>query len=206
MYSSRGLKAKIFGDPHQKQAQTWEWTNEWVKQQSDVTYTDSTLVSDHVQSQKSKSKLYNPNYARNQREIMIPPYRETTGIVKFQVGSTGCGPLGEIQFTKGLAPRGDGFILSGKEVGNNSGELNLNGPQEDKEWNYKTKQVTSGKLDLQRVKRDPKWEVPSGWYRLSERHPEEGSFPFPRLGEACGIIHKVTIVVFHWLDQVQCSK
>ena len=91
-------------------------------------------------------------------------------------------------------------------MGNNSGELNLNGPQEDKEWNYKTEPVTSGKLDLQRVKRDPQWEVPSGWYRLSERHPEEGSFPFPRLGEACGIIHKVTIVVFHWLDQVQCSK
>ena len=86
MYSSRGLKAKIFGDPHQKRAQTWERTNEWVKQQSDVTYTDSTLASDHVQSQKSKGKLYNPNYARNQSKIMIPPYRATTGIVKFQVG------------------------------------------------------------------------------------------------------------------------
>ena len=35
---------------------------------------------------------------------MIPPYRETTGIVKFQVGSTGCGPLGEIQITKGFDP------------------------------------------------------------------------------------------------------
>ena len=100
MYSSRGLKAKIFSDPHQKQAQTWERTNEWVKQQSDVTYTDSTLASDHVQSQKSKGKLYSPNYARNQREIMIPPYRETTGIVKFQVGSTGCGPLGKSRSPK----------------------------------------------------------------------------------------------------------
>ena len=135
MYSSRGLKGKIFGDPHQKRAETWKWTNEWVKQHSDVTYTDSTLVSDHVQSQKSKGKLYNPNYARNQREIMIPSYRETTGIVKFQLGSTGCGPLAEI--TKGLIPRGDGFKLSRKEVGNKSGELNLNGVQGNKEWNYK---------------------------------------------------------------------
>ena len=100
MYSSRGLKAKIFGDPHQKRAQTWERTNEWVKQQSDITYTDSILVSDHAQSQKSKGKLYNPNYARNQREIMIPSYRETTGIVKFQVGSTGCGPLGKSRSPK----------------------------------------------------------------------------------------------------------
>ena len=75
MYSSRGLKEKLFGDPHQKRAQTWERTNEWVKQHSDVTYTDCTLVSDHVQSQKSKGKLYSPNYARNQREIMIPSYR-----------------------------------------------------------------------------------------------------------------------------------
>ena len=155
MYSSRGLNAKIFGDPHQKRAQTWERTNEWVKQQSDVTYTDSTLASDHVQSQKSKGKLYNPNYARNQREIMIPPYRETTGIVKFQVGSTGCGPLGEIQITKGLTPQGDGFTLSGKEVGNKSGKLNLNGAQGDKVWNYKAQSVISGKPDLQRVKRDP---------------------------------------------------
>ena len=127
MYSSRGLKGKSFGDPHQKWAQTWERTNEWVKQHSDVTYTDSTLVSDHVQSQKSTGKLYNPNYARNQREIMIPSYMETTGIVKFQEGSTGCGPLGEI--TKGLTPRGDGFTLSGKEVGNKSSELNLNSVQ-----------------------------------------------------------------------------
>ena len=184
MYSSRGLKAKIFGDPHQKRAQTWERTNEWVKQQSDVTYTDSTLASDHVQSQKSKGKLYNPNYARNQREIMIPPYRETTGIVKFQVGSTGCGPLGEIQITKGLTPQGDGFTLSGKEVGNKSGELNLNGAQGDKVWNYKAQSVISGKLDLQRVKRDPQWEVPSGGYSVYERHPEVGPLSFTRLGEA----------------------
>ena len=184
MYSGRGPKAKIFGDPHQKQAQTWERTNEWVKQQSDVTYTDSTLASDHVQSQKSKGKLYNPNYARNQREIMMPPYRETTGIVKFQVGSTGCGPLGEIQITKGLTPQGDRFTLSGKEVGNKSGELNLNGAQGDKVWNYKAQSVISGKLDLQKVKRDPQWEVPSGGYSVYERHPEVGPLSFTRLGEA----------------------
>ena len=163
MYSSRGLKGKIFSDPHPKRVQTWKRTNEWVKQQSDVTYTDSTLVSDHVQSQKSKGKLHNPNYVRNQREIMIPPYRDTTGIVKFQVGSTGCGPLVEIQITKGLTPRGDGFTLSGKEVGNKSSELNLNSVQGDKQWKYKAQSVTSAKLDLQRVKRDPQWEVPSGW-------------------------------------------
>ena len=72
----------------------------------------------------------------------------------------------------------------GKEVGNNSGELNLNGPQEDKEWNYKTEPVTSGKLNLQRVKRDPQWEVPSDGYSVSERHPEVGPLSFPRLGEA----------------------
>ena len=182
MYSTRGLKGKIFGDPHQKRVQTWKRTNEWVKQQSDVTYTDSTLVSDHIQSQKSKGKLYNPNYARNQREIMIPSYRETTGIVKFQVGSTGCGPLGEI--TKGLTPRGDRFTLSEKEVGNKSSELNLNGVQGDKQWKYKAQSVTFGKLDLQRVKRDPQWEVPSGGYSVSERHPEVGPLSFTRFGEA----------------------
>ena len=182
MYSSRGLKEKLFGDPHQKRAQTWERTNEWVKQHSDVTYTDCTLVSDHVQSQKSKGKLYSPNYARNQREIMIPSYRETTGIVKFQVGSTGCGTLGEI--TKGLIPRGDEFTLSGKEVGNKSSELNLNGVQGDKQWKYKAQSVNSGKLDLQRVKRDPQWEVPSGGYSVSERHPEVGPLSFTRFGEA----------------------
>ena len=182
MYSSRGLKGKIFGDPHQKQVQTWKQTNEFVKQQSDVTYLDSTLVSDHIQSQKSKVKLYNPNYARNQREIMIPSYREMTGIVKFQVGSTGCGPLGEI--TEGLTPRGDGFTLSEKEVGNKSSELNLNGMQGDKQWKYKAQSVTFGKLDLQRVKRDPQWEVPSGGYSVSERHPEVGPLSFTTFGEA----------------------
>ena len=83
-----------------------------------------------------------------------------------------------------MTPQGDGFTLSGKEVRNKSGELNLNGAQGDKVWNYKAQSVISSKLDLQRVKRDPQWEVPSGGYNVYERHPEVGPLSFTRLGEA----------------------
>ena len=34
------------------------------------------------------------------------------------------------------------------------------------------------------MKRDPQWEVPSGGYSVSERHPEVGPLSFTMLGEA----------------------
>ena len=83
-----------------------------------------------------------------------------------------------------MTPQGDGFTLSGKEVRNKSGKLNLNGAQGNKVLNYKAQSVISGKLDLQRVKRDPQWEVPSGGYSVYEKHPEVGPVSFTRLGEA----------------------